>query len=64
MTTTTPKLLVTAPEAARMLSISPRLLWSLSQPRGSIPTTRIVGTRAVRYSVSALEHWLAQQTQA
>lgn len=62
--TTPPKLLVAAPEAAKMLSISPRLLWSLSQPRGPIPTTRIEGTRAVRYSISALEQWLSQQTQA
>ena len=62
--THSPKLLVTAPEAAKMLSISQRLLWSLSHPRGPIPTTRIAGTRAVRYSVSALEQWLIQQTQA
>lgn len=59
-----PKLLVDAFAAAKLLSISPRTLWSLSSPRGAIPVTRLPGTRAVRYSVSALEAFIAAQQQS
>jgi hypothetical protein len=52
------QLLVNAREAARMLSISEKTLWSLSQPRGPIPVVR-VGMRSVRYSVIALEKAIA-----
>ena len=52
------KLLITAPEAARTLSISERLLWSLTQ-QGKIRAIRL--GRAVRYSVSALEEFVSQQ---
>lgn len=48
-----PKLLLPARDAARVLSISERALWSLTQPRGSIPIVKI-GSRGVRYAVSAL----------
>jgi predicted DNA-binding transcriptional regulator AlpA len=54
----TPKLLLTAPEAAKALAISEKTLWSLSCPRGSIPIVR-VGERGVRYSVTALDSWIA-----
>lgn len=52
-------LLLTAPEAAERLRISEKTLWSLTAPRGGIPVVRI--GRAVRYSVAALERWIAQE---
>jgi len=53
-------------DAARYLSISPRLLWGLTVPRGPIPAVRIGhGKRQiVLYPVAALQDWLARQTQA
>ena len=51
------KLLLTAPEAARVLSISARKLWSLTNS-GEIPVIR-VGARSVRYPVEALREWIA-----
>jgi excisionase family DNA binding protein len=45
------KLLVTCREAALLLSISERTLWSLTR-RGEIPSRRI--GRAVRYAVADL----------
>ena len=53
------KLLLRTPEAATLLAISERHLWSLTQPRGPIPTTKIPGSRSVRYSRLALEEWVA-----
>jgi len=51
-------LAVDAREAARLLSISERSLWSLTSPRGPIPCVRM-GARSVRYSVHAIRAWLA-----
>jgi hypothetical protein len=50
-------------EAARVLSISPRLLWQLTKD-GHIPCVRVgVGKRkSVLYSVAGLQAWLARQT--
>ena len=57
MSDTSPaKLLLTAKEAARLLSISPRTLWSLTQS-GVIPCVR--WGRLVRYRYSTLEAVLA-----
>lgn len=55
------KLLVTATEAARMLSISERLLWSFTKQK-KIKAVRL--GRAVRYAVSALEEFVSQQQSA
>ncbi|ADG67059.1 hypothetical protein Plim_1224 [Planctopirus limnophila DSM 3776] len=55
------KLLISAKEAARRLSISERSLWSLTNQR-RIPTIRI--GRSVRYSVIGLEEWIRQSTQS
>lgn len=52
-------LLVTARQAAKMLSLSERTLWSLSQ-KGLIPAMKI--GKAVRYSVKVLETWVANQS--
>ncbi len=56
----TEKLLCSAREAAKALSISERTLWSLTQPRGPIPVLRC-GSR-VLYSVDALRRWIDAQT--
>ena len=48
-------LLVDAREAARMLSISTRTLWTFTN-RGEIPCVRI--GKAVRYSVNDLCQWV------
>lgn len=52
-------------QAAWALGISPRLLWQLTHD-GVIPCVRIgVGKRrVVLYSVTALENWLRQQSEA
>ena len=57
MTDTTPdRLAVPTRDAARLLSISDRALWGLTEPRGPIPCVRL--GRSVRYSVAALERYL------
>ena len=57
----TAPLLVKPAQAAAMLAISPRKLWSLTNC-GEIPCVRI-GT-AVRYSPADLEAWIAEQKQS
>ena len=58
----TEPLLVKPPEAARLLGLSPRTLWSLTK-MGKIPHIRL-GERSVRYSRMALADFCAQQTVA
>jgi excisionase family DNA binding protein len=50
-----PVLLVKARDAAAMLGIGERTLWSLTK-RGAVPSRRI--GRAVRYPVAELRAWL------
>jgi hypothetical protein len=57
------KTLISAIEAAEMLSMSERTLRALSQPRGPIPCVRI-SSRLVRYSPRALMAWLVVEQQA
>src|SRR3972149_4468455 len=52
-------LAVNSREAARLLAISPRTLWSLTKPRGPIACIRL--GRAVRYSLAALREFLDNQ---
>ena len=52
-------LLLRPTEAASSLSISPRKLWALTQPRGPIPSIRC--GRAVRYSPTDLQTWIDEQ---
>jgi hypothetical protein len=52
-------LLLTPRAAAAALAMSPRLLWSLTHPRGPIPVVKI--GRSVRYSAEALRAWIAAQ---
>jgi excisionase family DNA binding protein len=52
------RLLVTAKEAARLLSISERTLWTLTNA-GTIQPVRI--GRAVRYAVGELERFIDSQ---
>ena len=54
----TKKLLVKPPEAAAMLELSARKLWSLTAGR-EIPHLRI--GKAVRYAVADLEAWIDSQ---
>ena len=65
MTTATlnpPPLLLPPRQAAEMLSISTRKLWSLTTPRGPIKATRIGSS--VRYSAAELQRFVDQQTDA
>jgi hypothetical protein len=59
------RLLLTSREAATALSISPRMLWKLTAPRGPIPAIRLGGrgatARALRYSVDDLRAWIKEQ---
>lgn len=50
-----PRLLITAAEAASILAISPRKLWSMTNA-GQVPCIRM--GRAVRYCPTALREWV------
>jgi hypothetical protein len=54
------KLLLSAREAARMLSICEKTLWTRTAPRGQIPALKI-GSR-VLYSLDGLRAWIDAQT--
>lgn len=56
--TSSQRLLMTANEAARALSICPRTLWTLTHG-GQIPFVRI--GRLVRYSPDDLRGWIDRQ---
>ena len=59
-------LLIPARDAARMLSVSERTLFSMTAPRGPIVSVRIgradSGNPRVLYSVERLREWIAAQT--
>ena len=61
MTVTTDQLLVKARDAARMMGISTRTLWTLTN-MGTIPCVRI--GRAVRYSLDDLRAFIDAKRQA
>ena len=52
-------LLLSIREAARMLGISERTLWSLTAPRGPIKCVRTSATGRVLYSRQSLVEWIA-----
>lgn len=54
-----PPLLLPATEAARLLNVSPRTLWSITHPRGSLAVVRI-GSRTL-YSPADLAAWIDAQ---
>ena len=54
-----PRLLLRGRDAAEALSVSPRKLWALTEPRGPIRCIRI--GRAVRYDVRDLRAWINSQ---
>ncbi len=56
------RLLISARDAAKTLSISGRTLWTLTWPRGPIPCVRLRGR--VLYSPAALQRWIAEQQEA
>ncbi|NQU26015.1 MAG: helix-turn-helix domain-containing protein [Candidatus Nealsonbacteria bacterium] len=51
--------LLTAKQAAEILAVSPRTLWSITQPRGELPCVRI--GRAVRYDPADLRDWIEKK---
>ncbi|MFN3152117.1 helix-turn-helix domain-containing protein [Bremerella sp.] len=53
------RFLISAAEAAELLSISPRTLWTLTQS-GEISTVRI--GRRVMYSPSVLRRWVRERS--
>ena len=53
------RLTLTVREAAEALSISERLLWSMTAPRGPIPCFKL--GRRVLYPVASLEEFIANQ---
>ncbi len=55
------RLAVRPKEAAKLLGISQRTLWSLSSPRGPIPCARI--GRVTLYPVDRLRRWLLERAQ-
>jgi len=55
---TLPQLLIDARDAARLLSISPRTLWSLTKA-GKIPVVRI--GRRVLYATDTLRAWITER---
>lgn len=58
--TTSPPLLVTAQEAAKMLSVSPRKLWAMTfEETPKLPYVRC--GRLVRYSPDDLRQWIDTQ---
>jgi hypothetical protein len=54
-------LLLRPRDAARVLGISERLLWSISAPRGPLAVVRV--HRAVRYSTDELRRYIAAAQQ-
>jgi hypothetical protein len=59
------RLLLTAREAATALAVSERTLWTLTQPRGPIPSLKLPGrgtARSIRYYVCDLEEWIRAET--
>ena len=60
-TTSPPKLLLSAREAAAALSVCPKTLWSLTSPRGDLPCVRI--GRRVLYDLADLQRWIDSQKQ-
>ncbi len=59
---TAPRLLLSAREAARALSVSERTLWSLTAPRGPIPSIRLMSR--VLYPINRLREFIDAQTKA
>ena len=56
---TTARLLLPAPQAAAALSVCEKTLWTLTQPRGSIPCIHV--GRRVLYDPRDLLAWIDQQ---
>ena len=53
------KLLISAQEAAKSLSICPKTLWNFTHPRGTIPSVKI-GSR-VLYKPGEFNKWIEAQ---
>ena len=53
-----PQLLITAPEAARLLAVSDKTLWTMTRD-GRIRSVKI-GSRGVRYNLDSLRAFIAE----
>lgn len=51
--------LMTSREAAAVLRVSERTLWSLTKPRGPLAAVR-VGKRSVRYAADDIQRYMEQ----
>jgi len=58
----TEKMLMNSREAASLLGISPRTLWSLTAPRGPIVPVRVMSL--VKFSRASLEKFVQDQQSA
>lgn len=58
---TTPQILIDIRQAAELVQVSERKLWSMSSPRGPIPVVRV--GKLVRYNVESLRAWAERQEQ-
>ena len=52
-------LLLTASQAAKVLTVCEKTLWTLTQPRGEICCVRI--GKAVRYRLADLQTWIEKK---
>lgn len=57
-------LLISAKNAAQLLSISTRKLHDLTAPKGPIPVVRLSENGGLRYSMAALIAWIDSQVQS
>jgi len=55
-------LLLTRREAAQLLGVSERTLYSISSPRGTVPCVKVTD-RTVRYSRAALMAWIEERSE-
>jgi predicted DNA-binding transcriptional regulator AlpA len=58
-TGTARRMLLPAREASAALSVCEKTLWSITEPRGDLPSVRI--GRRVLYSVDDLEQWIRER---
>jgi hypothetical protein len=59
-----PPLLVNSRDAARMLAISEKTLWNITEPRGTLRCVRPPeAKRVVRYAVADLLDWIARTSE-
>jgi excisionase family DNA binding protein len=58
--TTAPPALLTIHEAAEYLRVSPRTVYAITHPRGTLRCVR-VGSRGVRYTLASIQEFVRAQ---